>query len=559
MEERPWYQYYDPGVILSPSYPKTPLTKQFIEWVNKHPDQPYIYYLDMIITYKQANILACKLANAMMKVGIKKGDRVAVTLPNMPEFVIAVHACLKVGAIIVLTNPRYSKRELNYQYTNSGAETVICLEQNADTNIEILQDRHNSLKRIIVISKSDSNIKLCNNDNTISYDEFINYGQAGEPEINISLDDLALLIYTGGTTGVSKGCCITNANLIAVASGWVQMCQSFTDVNNYKVLCATPLYHIYGFQTAINANILLGGSMVIIPEITIDNIITAINKHELNVWPAVPVQISGLARHPNTGKSKANKIQYIACGSSPLPITAIREFENIVKVPILEGFGASETSMAVASNPIRKRKVGSVGIPYPNVDFKVVDIKTGNMELPIGDIGELCFKGPQVVKEYWKNPEETALTFKDGWWYSGDIGYMDEDGYIFLVDRKKDMIISSGFNVYTKEIDEILNNHPKILEAGVIGVPDAKRGETAKAYVVIKRGEILSEDEIKSFCRQYLAAYKVPTQVEFIDILPRTSVQKLDRKALRLFEEGKKLYIVEEYLYMQAVKQFLQI
>jgi len=538
MDSRPWHQFYDPGVDISPTYLKTSLKDQFITWVKKQPCRPYIYYLKEVISYEQANTLACKLANAMINAGVRKGDRVAISLPNMPEFVIAVHACLKAGAILVPTNPRYTKRELTHQYNDSGSETVICLDKYANINIELMQDKNIPIERLIVVPNAAANIILKVNKNVIGYNEFISHGQAVEPQVDVSVDDLVSLIYTGGTTGVSKGCCISNANLIAVASGWKQMCQFFTDFNNYKVLSSTPMYHIHGFQTAINSNILLGGSIVILPEITPDNIIKAINEFEPNVWPAVPPLIGGVTNLPDLATSKANKLQLIGCGSSPIPTSTITKFEDIVKAPILEGFGASETTMAVTSNPLQKRKVGSVGIPYPNIDVKVVDIKTGNSKLPSGEVGELCFKGPQVIKEYWEQPEETAQTFREGWWYSGDIGYIDEDGYIFVVDRKKDIIICCGFNVFSNEVDGILNSHPKILEAGVIGISDPKRGETVKAYVVIKPGEELSGDEIKQFCRQYLAAYKVPTHIEFVDILPRTSIQKLDRKALRLFEEA---------------------
>lgn len=535
MKEKLWQKYYDPGVILSPKYSKIPLKEQFIAQVKRDPDHPYIYCSDQVITYQEANIAACKLANALINAGIRKGDRVAITLPNISEFVISVQACLKIGAIIVLTNPRYKKRELTYQYSDSGAETVICLNENENINIELLKEKAGFLKRVIVIPNAevDSNFP----EGIVGYKEFVRNSPEYEPEIDIDLEDIAVLVYTGGTTGVSKGCCVTNNNLIAVASGWKQMCQFFTDVNDYKVLSSTPMYHIHGFQTTINANILMGGSIIILPDITIDNIIKAINKHEPNVWPAVPAQICALTRRPDFSTSKIQKIQHLGCGSAPLPVSIIKKFEAMASVPIIEGYGASETSMAVASNPIKKRKIGSVGIPYPNIDFKVVDVNTGERELPIGEIGELCFKGPQVVKQYWKHPEETALALRDGWWHSGDIGYMDKDGFIFVLDRKKDMIICSGFNVFCNEVDDILNSHPHILEAGVIGIPDIKRGETIKAFVVVKPGKKLSEDEVKNYCRQYLAAYKVPTEVEFMDTLPRTYVHKLDRKALRLREE----------------------
>ncbi len=257
------------------------------------------------------------------------------------------------------------------------------------------------------------------------------------------------------------------------------------------------------------------------------------------MWLAVPTLIRGITKHPGLAKSKMHKVQHIGCGACPIPVAIMNEFENIVGVPIIEGYGASETSMAVASNPMRKRKVGSVGIPYPDVDFKVVDITTGEQELKIGEVGELCFKGPQIAKGYWNKAEESAQAFRDGWWYSGDVGYMDEEGFIFVLDRKKDMIICSGFNVYSTEVEHVLTEHPKIVDAAVVGIPDEKRGESVKAFLVVKRGEIITEDEVKAYCRNNLAAYKIPTYVEFLEVLPRTPMHKIDRKALRKLERSR--------------------
>lgn len=539
MERKPWYPFYDPGVDLSPIYTDIPLKEQFISLVKKQPNKPYIYYLNKIITYYEANTSACRLANAMLDMGIKKGDRVVINLPNMPEFLIAAHACFKIGAIVVPTNPRYTKRELLCQYLNCKAETIICLDMNLNLNSEILLENQDVLKRIIVVSTQNPPFKVQEKEFLIMYKDLVEKGREAEPEEEALLDDIGLIIYTGGTTGVGKGCCITNFNLIAMASGWKQMCQYFVNLENYRVLSSTPMYHIHGFQTTFNANILIGGSIIIMPEITPDNILEAVNQYEPNVWLGVPALIGALCLHPKLAESKMNKLQHIGCGASSIPMSVMDKFESIVGVPIIEGYGASETSMAVASNPMTKRKAGSVGIPYPNTDCKVVDIVTGTKEVPLGQVGELCFKGPQIVKEYWQNPKETALNFQEGWWHSGDIGYMDEEGFIFILDRKKDMIICSGFNVYCSEVENILNSHPQILEAAVIGVPDLKRGETVKAYVVIKSGEKVSDLAIKDFCRKYLAAYKLPNEVEFINALPRTSVHKINRKALRALNSNR--------------------
>jgi long-chain acyl-CoA synthetase len=540
MESKPWFQHYDPGIDLLCTYTTMLPKEQFLFWVNKQPERPYIYYLDDIITYNQANILACKLARQLQSIGMKKGDRLVLTLPNIPEFIIAVQACFKIGVIVVPTNPRYTERELAYRYANSGAKIAMCLAQHVDTLLELQKEKCPDLQNVIVVAGEQEKRSLAQIKGLFFYNQFLKSDDCDEPQEEGSLEDVAVLIYTGGTTGVSKGCSITNANLNAVALGWKQMSQYFTDFSRYKVLCCTPMYHIHGFQIAINSNILLGGSVVILSGLTPEEIIKAINRYEPNVLPVVPTLIRELMKRQDFAESKAHLIEHIGCGASPIPAAIMKEFENIIGVPIIEGYGASETTMAVSGNPMRKRKTGSVGLPYPQTDVKIVDIETGQKELPAGQIGELCFKGPQVIKEYWNNPKETKLAIKEGWWYSGDIGYMDEEGFLFLIDRKKDIINCSGFNVFSNEVDEVLNSHPKILEAGVVGIPDHKRGETVKAYVVKHPGEDLSKEEIKNFCRKYLTAYKVPREIEFIDVLPRTCVYKVDRKKLKLMNQQKR-------------------
>ncbi len=537
MPEKPWLSNYDPGINPDPEYSRLPLKDQFLELVRKQPGKPFIYYRKQVFSYAEIDTLAVRLANGMIAAGLKPGERVGVALPNSPELVVIFLACLKTGAIAVLTNPRYTIHELTGLYADCGARMLFCREAERGKFSEIRQRGKTALEQLVVLRKTPS-VKRGGNRNWRDYHALIEQGHLAEPRYRARLDDIVVLIYTGGTTGVSKGCCITNRNLIAVASGWKQMSQYFTDVDNYKILSSTPMYHVHGFQTAINANILLGGSMILLAEISVDRILSAINRFQPNVWPAVPAQIFGLLSHPDLTGSKANRIQHIGCGSSPLPLATMERFEKLVGVPIIEGYGASETSMAVASNPICRRKPGSVGIPYPNIDCQVVDVETGTKTLAPGEVGELCFKGPQIIREYWNNPKETALTFRDGWWYSGDVGYLDRDGYIFIVDRKKDMIICSGFKVFCNEVDNVLNSHPQIREAGVIGIPDPIRGETVKAYIALRPGEKVSVAQLKTFCRQYLAAYKVPTHFEFVEQLPRTAIQKLDRKHLR--ESGRK-------------------
>ncbi|NLB88162.1 MAG: long-chain fatty acid--CoA ligase, partial [Syntrophomonadaceae bacterium] len=300
-------------------------------------------------------------------------------------------------------------------------------------------------------------------------------------------------------------------------------------------------YHIYGFNTSVNINMVAGGNIIVVNDPSPNGLIHNINKHEPNFFAAVPAMIYGLNNHPDVSNSKIREIKAMICGSSPLAIEGIKRFEELSGAAITEGYGLSESSNVLTCTPLyTKRIVGSVGIPWPDVDIRIVDLENGTEDMPTGEPGELIAKGPQIMSGYWKNPEETAIALRDGWLYTGDIATMDEDGYIFIVDRKKDMILCSGFNVFCREIDEVLYTHPKVLDACTIGIPDPKRGETPKVFVILRPGETMTEDEVKEHCRKSLAPYKVPTHVEFIEELPRTSVGKPMRNALRQQELAKR-------------------
>jgi long-chain acyl-CoA synthetase len=300
-----------------------------------------------------------------------------------------------------------------------------------------------------------------------------------------------------------------------------------------------PLFHIFGFNTTVNACHFCGGTIVLVPRPDVDLLLEAINKHEPTVLTAVPALIIGLNNHPKVADSKIKSIKGVLCGSSPLSVESFNEFEKKSGSRIVEGYGSSETTNIVTANTKHMRKIGSVGMPWPDVDIKIVDIDDGKTEMPIGEAGEIIVNGPQVMSGYWKNEAETAIAVKDGWFYTGDIGYMDDDGFVFIIDRKKDMIICSGFNVYPRDIDEVLYQHPSVLEVCTIGIPDEKRGETVKAFIVLKEGVSATEDEMKKFCSQKLAPYKVPTHVEFIKELPRSSVGKPLRRVMRDMEQKK--------------------
>lgn len=537
--ERPWIKWYDEGVPAHINYPSLPPRDFFNRNAGAHPNRPYIVFNNIEISYSQANIMARKLANGLMKLGVKKGDRVGFLLPNIPHYLISAQACYKIAAIMVPANPLYTAKELSFQFTDSGTETVIVMAMFADKAIEMMKDSNNPIQRVIVV-QVPTPIEL-KDEGTYNYDEVMASGEDKEPNIEVTPEDIAILQYTGGTTGVPKGCMLTNANIVAISyqdGNWFN--QVIKKNYNNRVLAVIPLYHVFGFNGNVNIAMFMAGTIILVAQPTIENILAAINNAEPNFTVVVPAMIIGLNNHPDTPESKIKSLDGLISGSSPLAVEALTKFEEISGAKITEGYGLSESSNVLTCNPMyTKQKIGTVGLPWPDVDIKIVDLETGTKELPYGEAGELIARGPQVMKGYWQNPEATAEVLRDGWLFTGDIAAMDEEGYITIVDRKKDMVLSSGFNVYPREIDEVMYAHPKVMEACAIGVPDEKRGQSIKVFVVPKPGEIISEEEVIDHCRKDLAPYKIPKYVEFLKELPRTSVGKPDRKALAAIEQGK--------------------
>jgi len=457
--------------------------------------------------------------------------------PNVPQYVLSLQALYKIGAIEVPTNPLYTIRELDLQFKDSGTETVIVMAAFADKAIQLMRDPTSPVKRVIAFQLPTGPVEVEKGENIYDFNQLVMSASEAEPDIEILPDDVARLQYTGGTTGVPKGCVLTNKMIFSQAirtATWTSGGFKLIPFDEVRTLCAIPLNHIYGFNANVNVCLYTGGTIVLVPQPTPDNLLEAIKRHKPTLFASVPAMIIGLNNHPDIANSDITSVKGIFCGSAPLPVETLKEFERLTGGRILEGYGLSETVNILTVNPVfTMRKYGSCGIPWPDTDLVVVDVETGTKVMPRGEMGELIARGPQVITEYWQNPEETANAIRDGWFYTGDIVTMDEDGFVYIVDRKKDMILCSGFNVYPREVDEVLFAHPKVLEACAVGVPDPKRGETVKAFVVPKPGETLTAEEIIAHCRQNLVAYKVPTIVEFIDAIPRTSVGKPDRKALK--------------------------
>lgn len=534
--DRPWHAFYSKDVPRTIVYPKTTLKELFNRNADNYPDKPHLVFKDVTLSYGVCNTMARALANGLLERGVVKGDRVALMMPNIPQYPIALMACYKMGAIAVPVNFLYTVPELVTQLKDSGAESVIVLAAYADKVIQVMKQGGTSVKRIVVVQVPSGRVDVAAVEGIVDLDSLLAESGDREPDIAVKPEEIAILQYTGGTTGVPKGCMLTHANLVAMLKQTGVCLSARCPVDQIRTLAAIPLYHVYGMNMNINLALYAAGTMVLVAQPTPDNILEGINRHEPTIWAAVPAMVQGIINHPDIGMSKIGSLKAVTCGGAPMPVEILERFADLTGTRIIEGYGLSETSNIISANP-EIQKPGSVGVPWPDVDVRIVDLESGTKDMPPGELGEVIAKGPQIMTGYWNNPEETENALKNGWLYTGDIGYMDEEGYIFLLDRKKDMVICSGFNVYPREIDEVLYTHPGISEACAIGVPDEKRGETVKAFVVLKPGVGMTAEALTDYCKERLAPYKVPKIVEFIDQLPRTPVGKPDRKALRLLDE----------------------
>jgi long-chain acyl-CoA synthetase len=501
------------------------------------PETPAVIFHDRPISYREIRARTTSLAAGLAGIGVKRGERVAIMLPNCPQYIEALYAVLKIGGIVVNTNPMYVERELEHQLRDSGAETILAL-RDFFPRVKAVQER-TPLKNIILTDLDDAYVPrfgpgIGNDPGPLEYADLLQRGsRLPLPSVPGDPEEVALLQYTGGTTGVSKGAMLTHRNLIAnvlQSVTWDRQAQRGRE----RMLTVLPFFHTYGITSGINASIYQAATIVLLSRFEVNETLEAVDRHRPTRMAGVPTMYIALAGHPRIRESGISSIKVFSCGSAPFPMEAFNNFEGLTAGKISEGYGLTEASpLAIANPPFGRRKVGSIGIPRPATDAKIVDLETGEKTLPPGKEGELCLRGPQVMKGYWNRPEETAQTLRGGWLYTGDIARMDEDGYFFLVDRKKDLIICGGYNVYPREVEEVLYQNPKIREACVLGVPDPYRGETVKAFVVLKEGAEAGPEEIIEFSRRNLARFKAPTRVEFRAELPKSNVGKILRKTLR--------------------------
>jgi len=547
MEERIWHKAYAPGVPPSIDYEKITMPEALERTARNFPDNTALVMMGKKISYRELDDLVNRFAGALTDLGIHKGDKVAILLPNLPQGVIACQAVLKLGAVVVMHNPLYTESELEYQLNDSDSKMAISLDLlvprilklKEKTAIETVIACHIRdylpfpKKQLFPFVKKDMHRKTDPNEGVHDFLDLIKKYPPTPPQREVLFDDLATLLYTGGTTGVSKGVMLTHANIsinVQQLKGW------FHDAKDGKesMLGIFPIFHVAGFTVVMNHCIFRGFEVVLVPRPEAGGILEMTQKFKPNIFTCVPTIFVGVLNHPHFSKTDFSCIRWTVSAAAPLAVDTIREWEKVTGSTIVECYGLTETSPLSHANPWGgKTKVGSVGLPVTDTDCRIVDIETGTREMPLGESGEILLKGPQLTQGYYKNPEETANAIREGWFYTGDIGYMDDEGYLYITDRKKEMIIAGGYNIYPREIDEVLFEHPKIQEACAVGIPDPYRGETVKAFLVIKAGETLTEDEVIAFCREKLAAYKVPKLVEFMDDLPKSTVGKVMRRKLK--------------------------
>jgi long-chain acyl-CoA synthetase len=563
MENKPWLKHYPPQIPHTLTFEETSLQQLLKNTAEKYPNKIAIHFNGKELSYKELYESALKFAGYLQKIGIQKGDRVAIMLPNTPQSVISFYGVMMAGGIVVQTNPMYTERELAFQMKDSGAKAIVALDIlfprikkiQGETELEhiiitVIKDYLPFPKNLVYpfIQKKQYgfSVKVEHKGNDHLFTEIMKHPALQEPIMNINFEeDLAILQYTGGTTGFPKGVMLTHKNLIAntkMCQAWLYKCREGEEI----VLGALPFFHVYGMTTVMILSVLQASKMVLIPKPDPEVLLKTIQSQRPTMFPGAPTMYIGMLNHPELSKYDLSSIDSCISGSAPLPVEVQEQFERLTGGKLVEGYGLTESSPVTHANLLwdGERVKGSIGLPWPDTLAEIRSVETGE-PLPVGEIGELVVKGPQVMKGYWNRPEETQEVLKDGWLHTGDMGYMDEEGYFYIVDRKKDMIIASGYNIYPREIEEVLYEHPAVKEVVVAGVPDPYRGETVKAYIVLKEGTTVTEDELNKFARKNLAAYKVPRKYEFRDELPKTTVGKILRRQL-VEEEKRKLNELNE-------------
>jgi long-chain acyl-CoA synthetase len=544
---RPWLNHYDYWVREHMNYPRRPLHEILRITAGEVPDRPATAFLGAHLTFSQVKEQSDRLGAALARLGIKQGDRVGIMLPNCPQYIIATFAILRLGAVVVNVNPLYTPREVLVVASDSGMCALLTLDLLAPITLSVLEQT--KILSVIITSLAEYSIAAQPApviDGTQRLRDLLaGVDEVDLPRVEINPDDVAVLQYTGGTTGVPKGAMLTHYNIFANVVQTESWGHHSMQRGEDTYLLVIPFFHIYGFTVGMMDGLWRGAQQVLIPKYDVEALLTAIRDYRPTYFPAVPTIYISLLNHPQAKEYGLDKVRAFNSGSAPLPLEVIEQFERVTGGTLHEGYGLSEASPVTHSTAtFARRKPGSIGLPLPDTDIKIVDLETGRSEVPTGAEGELCIAGPQVMKGYWNRPDETDIALRTDdagrtWLYTGDVARMDEDGYFYIVQRKKDMIIVSGFNVYPSEVEGVLYTHPSVMEAAVIGIPDAYRGEAVKACVVLKSGATVTPAELKEHCAGGLAEFKVPRLIEIRESLPKTAVGKILHRVLREEHQGK--------------------
>jgi len=546
---KPWLKHYDFWVPAELNLPRQPLYQILQIAGSNFRDRPATAFLGAFLTFGEIKSQVDRLATSLSKLGIAKGDRVGIMLPNCPQYLVSFFAIVRLGAIVTNINPIYTPREVEMVAKDAGIKAIIVLD--LMTPIVLGIKANTNIENVIVTSLPEYSAKPETAppapEGTLSFKSLIDdVVEPSLPRVSITPEeDVAVLQYTGGTTGVPKGAMLTHFNLYANVIQSYVWGRELTQRGEERYLMVIPYFHIYGQTVGLLLATWNGAMQIPIPKFDPNLLIQAIKQYKPTFFPGVPTLYISMLNHPEIKTCGLEYVRRFNSGSAPLPVEVIEQFEQLSGAMLYEGYGLTETSPTTHATPtLARRKPGSIGLTYPSTDIKIVDLETGSQEIPLGQEGELCIRGPQVMKGYWNRPEETAIALRADaqgcWLYTGDVARMDEDGYFYIVQRKKDMIIVSGFNVYPTEVEDVLFTHPAVLETVVIGVPDQYRGEAVKAFIVLKPGASATVGELAEFCKTNLAKYKLPSVIEIVDGLPKSAVGKILRRELREMETNKK-------------------
>jgi long-chain acyl-CoA synthetase len=547
---RPWLESYPPGVPETYDYPLVPLTRFLDDAAQDFPNTPAVEFLGFTLTYRELRDQVDRFATALHNLGVRKGDRVGIVLPNCPQHVVAVFATLRLGAIVAENNPLYTEGELEHQINDAGCSVLVVLDP-VYQRIMQLKGKLPTVRHVIATGiqdalpfpknllfplkgkKDGTFFKIPEGEGVLRFSELVARTAPGVAQVEVDpREDLAMLVYTGGTTGVSKGVMLSHFNLVANAFQ-ARLWMPDVQAGRENILCVLPFFHSYGLTTCLTFGVLSAATLTLLPRFDRDMVLKTIDAQKPTLFPGVPTIYVALNTAPDVKKYDLTSVRACLSGAAPLPVEVAKTFEELTGAKLREGYGLTETSPITHANPIYgKAKKGSIGLPVSDTVCAIVDLDDPTKVLPRGEAGELAIWGPQVMRGYWNRPDETDEVIREGWLLTGDVAQIDDEGYFAIVDRKKDMIIAGGYNIYPRDIEEVLYEHPKVEKAVVAGVPDPYRGETVKAYIVLKEGQQASETDMDAWCREKLAAYKVPKEYEFRGELPETMVGKVLRRVL---------------------------